>query len=888
MAIKLREYQQRAVDTVAPLIGSQEKILISMAPGTSKLLTMSHILYQYLKTEGRIYDEKILFIVNTETLASQAFDTLTRTFGDDKAITKELTSIRSSTVLVTTLEELHQFSYPQRFEEGLFQVIVFYNCETIGMGNTDVRNIIKFFVPYSTVGIDSVVANSSLYLGDPVYVYTLHDAVQDKVLVNISYTQISSYLKLSENKEFIDRISSFTKESIDTLLIDKQHYIPLADSILELTNNKKTLVICSHEDVATQLSFAINSIEDKYSISWSPSSDVRTYKLVSFEEEGKPFILTTTLNSLQGIELPITENIIFLCKIKDKSTFYALTSRFLKPVSGKRILNILDYFGNQEVVNQFLEEYNIGIKQKTEESEPIQNSSTPEHLFTSTCIIARDKKDIEAVMGVKDLAAELSDIISRLSYEQGRMIGIFGEWGRGKTFLINETWKILKNNPNIHRIDFQAWKYQETPATWAYLYEQFADDYYKSAKCGLQRFWRRIRLNLMRLGWKELLWFVLSLAITLVIRFFIPFDAKFDLFLKIISTFSITFIINLIIIYFSYRYSARELFKKYYTRPSFTHLLGIQAEIQKELKQLLAVWTKQEPDAKFMLFVDDIDRCPEDRIIQIIDSLRVMVDDEELSKKLIIVAAIDQRILKKAITYKYATTRKQEKDHIDTSEYIDKLFMISIKLGDLTPGESDEYFTTLSKADLRAASAGQTRQESETGTGQTQPGNTENETVADISAPREAGDEETEEDQTTIQTNTNTPAPVAPAESRDAFGITREESELLKQKIILFQKISPRQIRIFYFRYLIAKNLLIRQYNKINRKNIWITSAYSGHFIELLINLSTHEGCEIISKEKKAVITATDEKHKTDLLRIEVDRLDYEILICIMDIVIGY
>lgn len=86
-------------------------------------------------------------------------------------------------------------------------------------------------------------------------------------------------------------------------------------------------------------------------------------------------------------------------------------------------------------------------------------------------ILFRDNS-LEGVIGVNDIAEELANLINIMPNESGRMIGIFGEWGRGKTFLMKYIWDNLEKKNSFYKVDFQAWKYQETPAVWAYLYEK--------------------------------------------------------------------------------------------------------------------------------------------------------------------------------------------------------------------------------------------------------------------------------------------------------------------------------------------------------------------------------------------------------------------------------
>ncbi len=76
----------------------------------------------------------------------------------------------------------------------------------------------------------------------------------------------------------------------------------------------------------------------------------------------------------------------------------------------------------------------------------------------------------------------------------------------------------------------------------------------------------------------------------------------------------------------------------YSNKMSFQKYLGLQAEIQKEIVFLFKTWIPPNKifDTKILLFVDDIDRCDENRVIQVVDSLKVMLEDLEISKRLII------------------------------------------------------------------------------------------------------------------------------------------------------------------------------------------------------------------------------------------------------------
>ena len=72
--------------------------------------------------------------------------------------------------------------------------------------------------------------------------------------------------------------------------------------------------------------------------------------------------------------------------------------------------------------------------------------------------------------GVESISKTLASIITRTPDKNGMMVGIFGKWGRGKTYLFNKIWDEIRSEEHkYYRVNFSAWKYQETKESWAYF-----------------------------------------------------------------------------------------------------------------------------------------------------------------------------------------------------------------------------------------------------------------------------------------------------------------------------------------------------------------------------------------------------------------------------------
>lgn len=444
----------------------------------------------------------------------------------------------------------------------------------------------------------------------------------------------------------------------------------------------------------------------------------------------------------------------------------------------------------------------------------------------------RDLNSIEPAIGVEALAAQMAGLIKSLKSEPGMMVGIFGRWGRGKTYLFEQIWKLLKpegeesdvaedqadgvkkkksgRKPKgaFARVEFHAWKYQDTEASWAYLYELLSAKFNSEARNWLSHKWRLVLLNLKRGNNWELWMFSLSLLFGIGAVLFneLPWwPTGFDK--SVIVPVASLGVGTAIISGFRKLYKdnvskARELLKQYTARKSYAEVLGLQAEIQNEIRILLKFWFRKDPNRKVLLFVDDIDRCSEDRIIQIVDSLRVMLEDEEIYAHLIVVAAIDERILRRAIRTKYKQLvvgddqTKHEKLNELTEEYMDKLFITGIRLGELTPGEKHKIFEAITSGLVDEITVVADTPEESPGLSAEIPegGKVEN---TELPKPdKEQGTPIASFDQSVYKLD------------ETAYEINSAEATLLKEGIDVLKHATPRQIRIFYYRYVLARNFI--------------------------------------------------------------------------------
>lgn len=610
----------------------------------------------------------------------------------------------------------------------------------------------------------------------------------------------------------------------------------------------------------------------------------------------------------------------------------------------------LDHFIAQYIVHENQIEEDILIEEgfngdsqentinENENVSSINETIDPDKIDSFKTKISIRDHEVNPVMGVTELAHDMAEIIDALpiEVEKGQMIGIFGKWGRGKTFLLREIWKVLngkKIDENLvyTKVEYHAWKYQETPASWAYLYENFVE-VYLGRKKRLGYYYRLFKLNYRRNGFWSIIKFIMLFISTVVVPVCLPFMLEWFYALSLIP---ISLTISIAIFNKSSKElstKAIDLIKLYGNRHSYKNSLGLQAEIQKELIDLLEVWIPASSlgKKKIILLVEDIDRCTEERIIENVDALRILLEDEAISKRVIIITAIDERILKNAIRLKYDTviSHPENNTNIDEliSEYLDKLFISAVKLGGLTENQRGEYVRELLEKESDRSSLEQydldlemnKRRElfekngipsemslelvkqpfvlefqksleeendflNQIGENKFQPHIVNGDFVieeGDISMVNESGSTLSQ-----VKQSINNRI-----ENQNQFEkLSSVEISLILNAIEKWGDATPRQIRIFYYRYLLCKNLIINKYHANKAVNIWQNREGIETLIKWILKYTDNKNTDTVSEQKRNITYSNEEYILfNDVCDRTIKKEDCLIVHEILELVIAY
>jgi tetratricopeptide (TPR) repeat protein len=275
----------------------------------------------------------------------------------------------------------------------------------------------------------------------------------------------------------------------------------------------------------------------------------------------------------------------------------------------------------------------------------------------------------------------LADYIS--DNEKGRTastIGVYGEWGSGKTSFLRLLDERLRVEKHIYPIWFDAWRYDKQDDLWVALLRLIL------TQAGQQKGegWWRKRVVKFRVWWRNVspgagTWEVASkfllgglrlflFAAILYVIFYITSGiggkgvAAFLHALPILNTFPLGVQITIANAFLVFLAAAaldvgklRDLlvgsihidFTKFERKNSFRDRMAPLDEFSDELRHLIALMRPR--DKPLVVIIDDLDRCLPDNALRVLDSIKIFLDDSDC----IFLLGLDRQVVETAIAPRY-------------------------------------------------------------------------------------------------------------------------------------------------------------------------------------------------------------------------------------------
>lgn len=375
-----RYYQENAITKVLEAIANdQQRILLTLATGTGKTAIAFQIAWKLFQAKWNINKDgqrspRILFLADRNMLANQAFNAFS-VFEEDALVRINPSDIRKKgrvpkngsvffTIFQTFMSGPNDTPYFGEYPKDFFDFIIIDECHRGGANDeSSWRAIMEYFSPAFQLGLTATPkrksnADTYHYFGEPVYVYSLKEGINDGFLTPFKVKQIDTtideYLFTSDDTVLegeIEEGKRYTEAEMNRIIEIKEREEYRVKIFMSLINqSEKTLVFC-----ASQLhALAIRDLINQYAESKNPNYCHRVtahdgklgeQHLSDFKDNEKsiPTILTTSQKLSTGVDAPEVRNIVLLRRVNSMIEFKQIIGRGTRLFDGKDYFTIYDF-----------------------------------------------------------------------------------------------------------------------------------------------------------------------------------------------------------------------------------------------------------------------------------------------------------------------------------------------------------------------------------------------------------------------------------------------------------------------------------------------------------------------------------------------------------------
>jgi len=381
---QLRYYQEIAVQrTVEAIAQSKDRILLTLATGTGKTAIAFQIAWKLFQTRWNLKRDgsrrpRILFLADRNILADQAYNSFSA-FPEDALVRIKPNEIKKSgkvptngsifftifqTFMSGTDTEGKPAPYFGEYPKDYFDFIIIDECHRGGANDeSNWRGILEYFSPAVQLGLTATPkrkdnVDTYKYFGEPVYIYSLKEGINDGFLTPFKVKRIKTTLddyrytsddtivegeieegKLYEEKDFNRTIEIVEREA-------KRVNIFLD----EANQNEKAIIFCANQAHAALIRDLVNqnakSKDPFYCVRVTANDGEEGERLLrEFQDNEKtiPTILTTSQKLSTGVDARNIRNIVLLRPVNSMIEFKQIVGRGTRLFDGKEFFTIYDF-----------------------------------------------------------------------------------------------------------------------------------------------------------------------------------------------------------------------------------------------------------------------------------------------------------------------------------------------------------------------------------------------------------------------------------------------------------------------------------------------------------------------------------------------------------------
>lgn len=388
-SFQARYYQHNAINkTLEALIEGKDRILLTLATGTGKTFIAFQTAWKLFHSRWNLKDWKgggqpsrrprILFLADRNILANQAFNDFSA-FPEDALVRISPDAIRKKgqvpkngsvffTIFQTFMTGQNSDGTPAPafgdYPPDFFDCIIIDECHRGGANDeSSWREILNYFAPAVHLGLTATPKRAGnvdtyKYFGEPVYVYSLKEGVNDGFLTPFKVVQIATtldeYVYTPDDDVLEGEVEEgrrYTEKDFNRVIEIPQrerHRVRLFMDMID--QSQKTLVFCATQGHALMIRDAVNQIKQSnhpdYCVRVTANDGAEGEKWLSIfrdNEKTIPTILTTSQKLSTGVDARNVRNIVLLRPVNSMIEFKQIIGRGTRLFDGKDYFTIYDF-----------------------------------------------------------------------------------------------------------------------------------------------------------------------------------------------------------------------------------------------------------------------------------------------------------------------------------------------------------------------------------------------------------------------------------------------------------------------------------------------------------------------------------------------------------------
>jgi type I restriction enzyme R subunit len=302
---QLRYYQEIAVrNTIEAIANGKERILLTLATGTGKTAIAFQIAWKLFQTRWNLKRDgsrrpRILFLADRNILADQAYNSFSA-FPEDALVRIKPSEIKKKgnvptngsiffTIFQTFMSGTDKDGKPApyfgSYPPDYFDFIIIDECHRGGANDEgNWRAIMDYFAPAVQLGLTATPkrqdnVDTYKYFGEPVYVYSLKEGINDGFLTPFKVkrikTTLDDYIYTSDDQIIegeIEEGKTYTESDFNRIIEIKAREAKRVQIYMNEANQKeKAIIFCATQAHAA----AVRDLVNQYKNSADPNYCVR-------------------------------------------------------------------------------------------------------------------------------------------------------------------------------------------------------------------------------------------------------------------------------------------------------------------------------------------------------------------------------------------------------------------------------------------------------------------------------------------------------------------------------------------------------------------------------------------------------------------------------------